>query len=158
VLNFLPDPLAAIREMAACAPGGLVAAAVWDYAGGMELLHYFWETAVALDPAAATLHEGARFPLCRPEVLRALFTQAGLERVRGGAVTVATEFARFDDYWHPLLGGTGPVPAYVAALTADRRDALAAALRKALPVEPSGSIALQARAWAVAGNVPSTVS
>jgi ubiquinone/menaquinone biosynthesis C-methylase UbiE len=36
VLNFVPDPDRAIAEMARLAnPGGLIAAYVWDYAGGM---------------------------------------------------------------------------------------------------------------------------
>ena len=43
-------------------PSGVVAAYVWDYAGTMELLRYFWDAAVVLDPAAYELDEGRRFP------------------------------------------------------------------------------------------------
>jgi SAM-dependent methyltransferase len=43
VLNFVPKPLLAVQEMArAVRPGGVVAAYVWDYAGKMELMRYFW--------------------------------------------------------------------------------------------------------------------
>jgi ubiquinone/menaquinone biosynthesis C-methylase UbiE len=53
VLNFLPDPTAALREMKSVAgKGGVVAACLWDYAGGMQFLRRFWDAAVALDPAA----------------------------------------------------------------------------------------------------------
>src|SRR5262245_1676434 len=52
VVNFIPDRVAAVREMARVTrPGGMVAAAVWDYGDGMEMLRAFWDEAVALDPA-----------------------------------------------------------------------------------------------------------
>jgi SAM-dependent methyltransferase len=159
VLNFLPDPLAAVREMAACAaPGGLVAAAVWDYGGRMDLLRYFWDCAFALDPPAAALDEGRRFPLCQEPALAALWRTARLEQVRTEGVTIATEFTDFADYWQPLLGGTGPAPAYVASLTPARRGDLAAALQAALPTTPAGRLPLQARAWTVQGRVGSTAA
>ena len=44
--------------------GGTVAAYVWDYADRMEMMRYFWDAAVALDPTSADLDEGRRFPLC----------------------------------------------------------------------------------------------
>jgi hypothetical protein len=75
--------------------------------------------------------------------------------VRTGAVTIATEFASFADYWQPLLGGTGPAPAYVASLTPDRRTNLATALQAALPAPAAGRLTLHARAWIVAGRVGS---
>jgi len=157
VLNFIPDPPAAVREMAACArAGGAIAAAVWDYASGMELLRYFWDTAAALDPVAATLDEGRRFPLCEPAALAALFQAGGLEQVRTGAVTIVTEFASFEDYWQPLLGGTGPAPSYVASRTPAQRDQLAVALRAALPIAETGQVILRARAWTVQARVGST--
>ena len=155
VLNFLPDPLAGAREMTALLrPGGTVAAAVWDYAEGMELLRRFWEAASRLDPAARLLDEGVRFPLCNPARLVALFQAVGLEDVRGGEVTIATEFDSFEDYWRPLLGGTGPVPAYVAALSPERRGELETALRTALRFTHTGHLRLRARAWTVRGRVP----
>src|SRR5215218_45622 len=56
VLNFVPDPEAAVVEMARIARrGGTVAAYVWDFAGERQFQRYFWEAATALDPAAAPL-------------------------------------------------------------------------------------------------------
>src|SRR5262245_30922430 len=53
VINFIPDRAAAVREMARVTrPGGVVAAAVWDYGEGMEMLRVFWDEAGALAPAS----------------------------------------------------------------------------------------------------------
>jgi SAM-dependent methyltransferase len=152
VLNFLPDPnvaLVAMRER--LHSEGLVAAFLWDYAEGMEFLRRFWDEAVALDPAASSLDEGRRFPLCRPEALASLFRSAGLRRVEAGPLEVATEFASFDDYWAPFLGGTGPAPTYVASLDPKRREALRQRLADRLGSERGGRIELRALAWAVRG-------
>ena len=39
-------------------PGGVVAAAVWDYGDGMRMLRVFWDEAIALDPPLAARDEG----------------------------------------------------------------------------------------------------
>jgi hypothetical protein len=132
----------------------VVAAYVWDYAGRMELIRQFWDAAAALDPAAAGLDEGRRFPLCRPGPLAALFAGAGLAGVATRPIDVPTRFADFDDYWSPFLGGQGPAPGYAMSLDPQRRSALREALRARLPAAADGSIALTARAWAVKGVRP----
>lgn len=153
MLNFVPDPAAAVAELArVTAPGGVVAAYVWDYARGMGMLRSFWDAVVRLDPAAAALDEGTRFPLCRPEPLRALWTGAGLEDVAVGEIEVPMMFAGLDDYWLPFLGGQGPAPAYVTSLDDVRRAALRDLLAERLPTTADGSIPLTARAWTVRGT------
>jgi SAM-dependent methyltransferase len=153
VLNFVPDPARAVREMLRVTrPGGTVAAYVWDYADQMQMLRYFWDAAVELDPAASDLDEGRRFPICQPQVLEALFSAAGLEDVELRPEKVPTTFRDFDDYWSPFLGGQGPAPSYVSALDEDCRQALRERLRAALLVAADGSIQLVARAWAVRGS------
>jgi SAM-dependent methyltransferase len=153
MLNFVPTPGKAVAEMArATRPGGVVAAYVWDYAGKMELMRYFWDAAAALDQAANDLDEGRRFPLCNPEPLAALFLSAGLKDVEVEAIVVPTVFRDFDDYWSPFLGGQGPAPGYAMSLAEDRRSALREQVRKALPVASDGSISMVARAWAVRGR------
>ncbi|MBL8472842.1 MAG: methyltransferase domain-containing protein [Rhodocyclaceae bacterium] len=150
VLNFVPDPPAALREMARVAgAGGCVAAYVWDYAGRMDLIRLFWDAAVALDAGAAALDEAPRFPMCRPEALQALFAGAGLREVSVTALDAATPFADFDDYWQPFLGGQGPAPAYVMSLAEAARGRLRERLRTSLPFLGDGSLQLTGRAWAV---------
>ncbi len=129
-----------------------MAAYVWDYAGEMQLIRTFWDAAVELDPAAAALDEGRRFPLCRPEPLRELFESAGLRDVQVRPIDVPTRFADFDDYWQPFLGGQGPAPGYAASLDEAHRGALRELIRTRLPFAPDGSIPLTARAWAVQGT------
>jgi SAM-dependent methyltransferase len=154
VLNFVPDQRAALAEMArVTGKGGTIAAYVWDYAGKMELMRYFWDAAVELDPSAATMDEGSRFPLCRAEVLEKLFADAGLKGVEVRPIDVPTRFTSFDDYWQPFLGGQGPAPAYAMSLDETARAALRDRIREHLPTAADGSISLIARAWAVRANV-----
>jgi hypothetical protein len=131
--------------------GAVVATYLWDYADGMQLLRAFWDAAVALDPEAAALDEGRRFPLCRPEALTTLWQRAPLRDVECRPLDVATRFASFDDLWTPFLGGQGPAPSYVASLDERRRARLRERLRERLPAAPDGAIPLTARAWAVRG-------
>lgn len=155
VLNFVPEPKKAVLEMKrALRPGGIVAVYVWDYAGEMQLMRRFWDAAVALDDAARELDEGRRFPVCKPDALRALFAEAGLDDISGRAIDVPTVFRDFDDYWTPFLGGQGPAPGYCVRLPEAKRAALREKLRAELPTSPDGSIHLVARAFAVRGVRP----
>jgi SAM-dependent methyltransferase len=151
-LNFVPDPGRAAAEFARVAiSGGVAAAYVWDYADGMAMMRYFWDAAGALDPAAAELDEGRRFPMCRPEPLSQLWVDAGMDHVTVQAIEVPTVFADFDDYWRPFLGGQGPAPGYLMSLTDEHRRALHNLLRDRLPSGSDACIPLTARAWAVRG-------
>jgi SAM-dependent methyltransferase len=153
VLNFVPDPARMVGAMRRVVkPGGVVAIYVWDYAGEMQLMRYFWDAATAMDPEARELDEGRRFPLCRPGPLAELARGAGLDEVETRPLDVPTAFRDFDDYWKPFLGGQGPAPGYCMSLDEERRAALRDAIRAALPVRPDGGITLMARAWAVKGR------
>jgi len=155
VLNFVPKPLLAAQEMArAVRSGGTVAAYVWDYAGKMELMRYFWDAAVELDPDTYKLVESLRFPICQPNALVALWSEVELRDVQLREIDVPTTFKDFNDYWNPFLGGQGPAPSYAMSLSEERRVALRDQIRAMLPIETNGSIPLIARAWAVRGRRP----
>jgi SAM-dependent methyltransferase len=155
VLNFVPGPVGALAVMRDRArPGGVVAAYVWDYAGGVEFLHCFWEEAVKLDESAADRDEARRFAEWQPTLLLSLFQAAGLGEIEGETLDVPTTFAGFDDYFAPFLGGTGPAPSYVASLTDERRKALRERLQARLAPAEDGSLRLRARAHAVRGVKP----
>jgi SAM-dependent methyltransferase len=152
VLNFVADPrqaTAQMRRVVRC--GGHVAAYVWDYAGHMQIMRYFFDAATELDARARQFDDGVKAPICRPGALAALFKDAGLTAVEVQAVDIPAAFASFDDYWTPFLGATGSAPKYCAGLTADARAELRERIRGRLPTGPDGEILLAVRAWAVKG-------
>jgi SAM-dependent methyltransferase len=154
-LNFVPHPQQAVAEMVRVTRlGGVVAAYVWDYAGKMELIRYFWDVATELDPMALSFDEGGRFPVCQPTPLADLFREAGSRDVEVRSIDVPIPFRDFDDYWSPFLGGQGPAPGYAMSLLEEHREALREHLRARLPINRDGSILLMARAWAVRGVAP----
>ena len=152
VLNFVSQPSRMVAEMQRVARvGGTVAAYVWDYAGQMQLMRYFWDAAVALDPAASNLDEGQRFPICQPEPLRQLFRAEGLREVEVEMIDIPTAFRNFDDYWSPFLGGQAPAPCYAMSLSEERRSGLREHIRATLQIAADGSIHHIALSWAVSG-------
>jgi SAM-dependent methyltransferase len=155
VVNFIPDAAQALDEMRRVTRrGGTVAAAVWDYGDGMQMLRTFWDEAVALNPASAAKDE-RNMPLCRPGELGAFWRKRGLEQVVEEGLTIETRFLGFDDYWGPFLEKQGPAGAYVATLPLGERQQLRERLRRRLlGTGPDRPIQLRARAWAVRGVVP----
>jgi len=154
VLNFVADRDTAVREMSRVTrPGGVVAAAVWDYSDGMRMLRVFWDEAVALEPALAARDE-RNMPLSKRGGLATLWRAAGLQDVEDQPIVIDLAFSSFDDYWTPFLGGQGPAGAYVASLSDAGRATLEGRLRdRLLNSRKDGPFVLQARAWAVKGVV-----
>ena len=151
VLNFVPDADRAVAELRRVVrPGGVLAAAVWDYGGRMEMLRRLWDAAARLDPSVVGQDE-ATMPLGRAGGLAELWRRCGLADVEGGGVEVSTRFDDFDDYWEPFLAGQGPAGVYVAGLS----DAGRAALRDELAASVGpGPFDLTATAWWVRGTNP----
>lgn len=154
VVNFIPDMNKAMAEMRRVTRrGGTVAAAVWDYGDGMEMLRVFWDEAVKVTPAADRRDE-RHMPFCRQGELAALWRQHGLQDVVEEGLTIETRFASFADYWEPFLGRQGPAGAHVAALSTRERDELEKRLRRRLLGDGEDrAFTLKARAWAVRGEV-----
>jgi ubiquinone/menaquinone biosynthesis C-methylase UbiE len=153
VLNFVPEPKSAVLEMLKVTkPGGMIGIFVWDYAQGMQMLRYFWDAAVALDPQARQMDEGVRFPVCQEGQLETLLQESGLNQLQAATIEVNTTFQSFEDYWEPFLGQVGPAAAYVAGLDQADRQKLMQKLRETLPIDNNGSISLTARAWAAKGT------
>lgn len=152
VLNFVPDAAAAAREMRRVTRrGGVVAACVWDYGEGMQMLRHFWDAVLAVDPEGAAKDEATRFSLRREGALARLFRDAGLGSVEEGEVEIETRFADFEDYWQPFLGGQGPAGTLVRALREPQRARLKEELHRRVRAERDGSIRLKAVAWAARG-------
>jgi SAM-dependent methyltransferase len=133
VLQFVPDRAAAVAELARVTrPGGIVAAAMWDFTGGLFFLRAFADSAAAAEPDGDAFR--ARFfgdPVGSPGRLGALFTAAGLRDVAEQDLMIRQDFSTFADWWDPWLTGQGVVGAYVAALPPDRLARVEALARRA---------------------------
>ena len=146
VVHFMSDPVRGISEMRRVTrPGGVVAACVWDHAGGRGPVGTFWRAAAKLDP---TVVDQSDLPGAREGHLGHLFESAGLTQVETSVVTATREHATFEDWWEPYTGGVGPAGVYVARLDPAARDRLRDRLRALLPNAP---FTLQSIAWAARG-------
>jgi SAM-dependent methyltransferase len=149
VVHFMADPVMGLQEMSRVTrPGGVVAACVWDHAGGRGPLAVFWAGVRELDPAADDESDRAG---AREGDLARLFAQAGLSEIRVTTLTVRARYASFDQWWEPFTLGVGPAGAYVASLTPDRRAELREQCRRQLPAAP---FEISATVWAVTCQVP----
>ena len=157
-LNFMTAPGRALSAMvAATRPGGIIGAAVWDFAGGLVYQRIFWDTAAALDPAAdAARARHFASKLTGPGELADALRDAGLYEVREASLTIRMEYPDFADYWEPIANAQGPVGDYVKRLDGDALDRLAAAVRRAyLAGGADGPRSMAATAWAACGVVRS---
>ena len=148
VVHFMTDPVRGLAEMARVTrPGGVVAACVWDHAGGQTPLAPFWETVHELDPAAADESEMAGG---RRGHLVELFTQAGLREVERTALPVQVEHENFNEWWEPFTLGVGPAGAYLTALDPAQQVELRERARQRLDRVP---FTFATRAWTARGLV-----
>lgn len=146
VVHFTSEPVRALGEMKRVTrPGGIVAACVWDHAGGSGPLAVFWEAARSLDPG---LDDESRLPGAKEGHLTQLFEDAGLSKVEDGVLSVEVGHASFEDWWEPFELGVGPAGTYTSGLEQAQRNALRETCRRMLP---AGSFSLTARAWAARG-------
>src|SRR4051812_47329562 len=79
VVSFMADPVAGLTEMARVTrPGGVVAACVWDLAGGRAPISPLWQAARELDPGT---RDESTLAGARDGHLVELMTEAGLPDV-----------------------------------------------------------------------------
>ena len=148
VVHFMADPLAGLREMARVTRrNGVVAACVWDLAGGESPLTPFWDAVRAGDPSV--VDESGRAG-AREGHLAELFDGAGLQGIEDGAVTLDVEHESFDAYWEPFALGVGPAGSFLASLDGAEQASVRERCRASLP---DGPFALRLRAWAARGVV-----
>ena len=149
VVHFMEDPVAGLSEMGRVTrPGGVVAACVWDHAGGRGPLSVFWRAARELDP---TVDDESRLAGAREGHLVALFEQAGLRDIQGTTLSASLEHPTFEAWWSPYTRGVGPAGAYATGLDAERQAALRERCRALMPPAP---FVLTSQAWAARGLVP----
>lgn len=148
VVHFMADPIRGLREMARVTrEHGVVAACVWDHAGGQGPLGVYWRAVLELDPDA---EDESQLAGAREGHLGELFRAAGLHEVEEGVLSVDVEHPSFEEWWEPFMLGVGPAGAYAAGLDAGRQAQLRERCRELLPAAPFVSTA---RAWAARGLV-----
>ena len=148
VVHFMKDPVGGIHEMARVTrPGGVIAACVWDHAGGRSPISAFWRAAVALDPSAP---DESDLPGARAGHLKELFIAAGLGDVTDTELMIRNEHATLDEWWRPFTHGVGPLGAYVQTRSREQLDAIRARCAAELG---EGPIVITAVTWAARGIV-----
>jgi SAM-dependent methyltransferase len=158
VVQELVDSPRAVREMARVTRrGGCVAACKWDFGNGLPMLSLFWQAAEAVSPDAVARYrasKGIRPDYPGPDELAALWRDSGLSEVRTVALGITMEFASFEDFWLPFLGGATALCVFAGDLNDATQGAVARRLRETLAsMFGVGRFALPARAWAVVGVV-----
>lgn len=149
VLHFVSDPARAASELCRVVrPGGVIAACVWDFDVGMELLRAFWDAALGLDPDAPDEARVLRFG--KPGEIAGWLSDAGLDQISETTLTVASDYRDFDELWTSLLAGIGPAGSYCVGLPEAGRQALRGALFERLG-RPTGGFRLSAMARAGRG-------
>jgi SAM-dependent methyltransferase len=148
VVHFMADPVAGLREMARVTrEHGVVAACVWDLAGGRAPISLFWKAARELDPE---VDDESRLAGAREGQLAELFDAAGLQEIEETTLSIDVEHPSFEDWWEPFTLGVGPAGAYAAGLDPEPRAVLRERCRELLPDAP---FEITAAAWAVRGRV-----
>lgn len=143
VVHFMTDAVAGLREMARVTrPDGVVAASVWDMAGGRAPISLFWEAAREGNPEVT---DESRLPGARGGQLTELFEAAGLRDVEETEHSVDVEHPSFEEWWEPFTLGVGPAGAHFASLDPEQQEALRERCRARQPEAP---FVVTATAWA----------
>ena len=152
VVNLVDDPPAAVREMARVTrPGGRVLACVWDDRE-MPLLRSFWDAAAAVAPEQlAAVNDQARVGLRDLGLMRERWQAAGLRDLELVELSVAAEYADFDDLFASFAAGVGHSGALYVSLPRDAQTALRADARRRLG-SPPAAFRLAAKAHAIRGT------
>lgn len=157
VLNFVAGPASALREMRRVTkPGGVVAAAVWDFAGGLVYQRIFWDTAAALD-FRADIARGRHYghALLKPGALADAMRRAGLHEIEETSLTIRMDYADFEDYWGPIATAQGPLGDYVRAAEPALLERIRERVRAAfLSGGADGPRSMAATAWGAKARVP----
>ncbi|MBT9255724.1 class I SAM-dependent methyltransferase [Phycicoccus sp. MAQZ13P-2] len=131
VLHFVSEPTAAAAEMVRVVrPGGTVAACVWEFSAGMEMLRLYWDAALDVDPEAPDEARTLRFG--RPGEIADLFSAAGLGEVEESVLPVSSTYADVDELWTGFLAGIGPAGSHLLGLPEEQRAGVRAGVEQRL--------------------------
>jgi ubiquinone/menaquinone biosynthesis C-methylase UbiE len=148
VVHFMADPVRGLGEMGRVTrQDGVVAACVWDHAGGQGPLNVFWEAARSLDP---DVDDESWRAGTREGHLAQLFQEAGLRQVEQSVLEVGVEHSSFEEWWEPFTLGVAPAGIYTAGLDPQRQSELR---ERARQLQPAAPFTVTAKAWSARGLV-----
>lgn len=146
VVHFMTDAAAGAREMVRVTrPGGVVAACVWDFAGGRAPQSIFFAALASV--VAQSDDESDRVGAAEGD-LGALLAGAGCSDVEQSELTVAVDYPTFDDWWEPYTLGVAPAGKQLAALSDAERERVRERCLELLPAAP---FTMTATAWSARG-------
>jgi SAM-dependent methyltransferase len=158
VLQELRDRALALKEMhRVTRPGGIVAACQWDFQDGMPMISALRQAlaAVGLDLRERTERRSAPGFTSLSE-LESTWRSVGLENIETARLTVALSYDNFADLWSPILAGSTPTTAIVAALPTDTREVVSSKLKEIIPqARNNHPFSLAAHAFAIRGQTSS---
>jgi ubiquinone/menaquinone biosynthesis C-methylase UbiE len=157
VLQFIPEPSRAVREMVRVTrPGGTVSATTWYTRGGLTIHRMFFDTASVIDPIARTWRaQTCARPVSLPGGLAQLWSDAGLMAVSEDSISIRMDYESFDDFWTSIARQDGPYAGYLGTLPTTKKSRLRTLIRAAyLDGDTDGARSYMAAAWAVRGTVP----
>ncbi len=146
VVHFMSDPGQGVAEMRRVTrQDGVVAACVWDHAGGQGPLSPLWDAAQQLDPGVTT---ESHLVGARGGDLTRLFEAAGFRETEETALSVSVVHPSFEEWWEPFTLGVGTAGSYVAGLDAEHQAQLRDQCRAGFSDAP---FVITAQAWTVRG-------
>jgi ubiquinone/menaquinone biosynthesis C-methylase UbiE len=152
VLHFVTEPETAARELRRVVrKGGVVAACVWDFEQGMEMLRAFWDAALLIDPSAPDEAMTMRFG--RAGEIADLLASSGFTEITETTLTVSSVYESFDELWSGFLAGIGPAGSFCVSFDEDRQAVLRQNLFERIG-EPVEEFELSATARSASGVAP----
>jgi SAM-dependent methyltransferase len=147
VVHFMKDPVGGLAEMARVTRhDGVVAACVWDHAGGQAPIAPFWDAVHELDPTA---RDESGLAGGREGHLTELCGKAGLRDIDEAALPVSVEHDTFEAWWDPFTLAVGPAGMYLRSLESDRQAEVRDRCRQRLG---PGPFVIESRVWAARGH------
>ncbi|MBI5911342.1 MAG: methyltransferase domain-containing protein [Betaproteobacteria bacterium] len=152
VIFFVPNPAKGVAEMVRVVrPGGVIAAYAWDILGGGFTLEpvRIELRAMGIKPADPPSVEASRI-----EVMRDLWTKAGLDAVETRQITVQRTFSNFEEFWAITVSGSPSLRPTLAEMSPADVELFKMRVCARLPADAAGRITYESRANAVKGRVP----
>lgn len=150
VINFLPEPLKAVKEMIRVVKsGGMISTYIWDISGGGFTMEPIRKALNEMDVAAPV--PGAE--ITKMDNLTRTWEDAGLNQIQGKRIDIVLVYDDFEDFWLANTSIPNSVANAIARLPTNDIEILKEKLRSSLSIDDAGRVSYRAFANAVRGVV-----